>query len=160
MGIKNGLPYLDLNGHTTSPILNTAFLSYSYSIPTKLKYKQAIYIDWLKSYHPDLSRFTWEAIGGKATNSSLLRSLYRVNRAIIKRLPIKTMWKHNMNPEQVWYDKNKFVRDELDNYMRTSNECIKDSQLRNSDMQQYGEKDILEKAKSITLAGAIKLLFQ
>ena len=70
------------------------------------------------------------------------------------------MWKHNMNPEQVWYDKNKYVRDELDNYMRTSIDCIKDSQHRNSVMQQYGEKDILEKAKSITLAGDIKLLFQ
>ena len=91
-------------------------MSYAYSIPRKYKYKEKIYIDWIKTLHPDIANYTWESIGGKPTNNKLSRNLYKYKRAIIKRLPIKTMWKNTMSPEQLWYDKNIDVKNKLDIY--------------------------------------------
>lgn len=160
MGANNGYLYFDLIGHTISPFLNTDFFSYAYSIPLKYKYKQAIYIDWIKKFHPELAEFTWETIGGKPTNNTILRTIYRINRAIVKRLPIQTIWKNNMTPEQFWYDNNKNIRIELDNFFYSNIDCINDPILRDDVMKLYKTNDITEKAKCLTLIGAVKLLFQ
>lgn len=159
MGANNGYLFLDLIGETTSPFLNTDFLSYAYSIPLEYKYKERVYIDWIKAYYPDAARFTWEAIGGKPTNNVLLRSFYRYKRAVIKRMPVKTMWKDNMNPEQLWYDENMNVKVYLDSYFYDNVVRITDAKLRNDVLELYKEKSIDEKAKCITLVAAIKLLF-
>lgn len=160
MGANTGFQFFDLMGETSSPFLNSSFLSYAYSIPREYKYKENIYIDWIKTLHPDIAKFTWEGIGGKPTNNTYLRQYYRYKRAIIKRLPVKTMWKNTMSPEQVWYNKNKDVRQTLDIYFEENIHFLENNkELRNDVVELYKSGNITEKTQAITLLSACKLHF-
>lgn len=156
---SNGFLYFDIVGNTCSPFLNKDFLSYSYSIPEKYKLNRNLYIDWIRTLHKDISNFTWETIAGKPTNNKYLLTFYKYKRAIIKRLPIKTMWKNNMNPEQIWYDKNVNVKNKINEYFKENIDKIENKTLRDDTISQFTNGNIEEKANCITLIGAIKLLF-
>lgn len=161
LGINTAFLYFDLIGETTSPFLNSSFLSYAYSIPRKYKFRENIYVEWIRTLHPDIARFTWENIGGRPTNNKYLRSYYRYKRAIIKRLPIHTMWKNNMTPEQLWYDKNERVHNSLDTYFKSHIDLINNHKdLENDMIKLYHTGNITEKAQVLTLLGAYKLLFE
>jgi hypothetical protein len=124
-------------------------------------YKENIYIKWIKTLHPDIASFTWENIGGKPTNNRVLRKYYRYKRAIVKRLPIKTIWKNNMNPEQLWYDKNMDVRTTLDHYYTNHIDLLNDyTELRDDVIELYKSGNITEKTQALTLLSAYKLLFE
>lgn len=159
MGINNGHLFFDLIGETLSPFLNSKFLSYTYSIPREYKINRYIYIEWIKTLHPDLARFTWEGIGGRPTNNDFLRFFYRYKRAVIKRLPVKSMWKHHMVPEQLWYDTDKKVKEYLDGYFRNHIDLITKKELQKDVIGLYQKGGIAEKAQVLTLLAAIKLLF-
>ncbi len=129
-------------------------------IKTKYKYKKKIYIDWIRTCHPDLIDFTWESMGGKPTNNALVREYYRYRRALIKRLPVKSMWKNNMNPEQLWYDKNTSVQQTLDAYFEENIAQVhSERELYNDLIQLYQTGNIIEKTQVLTLLAAYKLLF-
>ena len=161
MGANNGFQYYDLISESSSPFLNSNFLSFAYSIPRKYKFKENIYIEWIKTLHPDIANFTWESIGGKPTNNEYLRFYYRYKRALVKRLPIKTMWKNNMNPEQLWYDNNKNIQITLDSYFAEHIELLNDyKELRDDAIGLYNTGNITEKTQVLTLLSAYKLLFK
>jgi len=158
-GMNNGFLYFDLCGESDAAFLNPDFLSYALSIPAKYRYKEQIYIDWIKIKHPEFAGFIWESIGGKPTNNKTLRSYYRYRRALLKRLPFKTMWKNNMNPEQLWYDKNLSVRQTLDQYFLENIHLLSSNSELYGDCQfLYREGNITEKAQVLTLLAACKLL--
>lgn len=159
-GINNGCLYLDQLGETSSPFLNSEFLQYAYSIPVEFKYKEQIYIDWIKTLHPEFAAFIWENIGGKPTNNKLVRLGYRINRAMIKRLPIQSMWKATMTPEQEWYNKNINVKMTLDKYFNDHiHLCDNTPELRADLIYLYNSGNITEKSQALTLLSAIKLHF-
>jgi len=161
MGANNGCLYLDLIGETSTPFLNSAFLSYAYSIPLKYKFKENIYIEWIKTLHPDIARFTWESIGGKPTNNANLRLFYRYKRALMKRLPISTMWKNTMSPEQYWYDSNLNIKKTLDENFTENIHLIESyAELHSDALTLYNQGNITEKTQVLTLLGAIKLHFE
>jgi hypothetical protein len=110
--------------------------------------------------HPDIANYTWELIGGKPTNNEILRKLYRLKRAIIKRLPIKTMWKNTMSPEQVWYDKNEDTRKTLDTFYSNNIDLLSGYKELKIDLKKlYSKGNITEKSQVLTLLSAYKLLF-
>lgn len=160
MAINNGFLYFDLVGECFSPFLHPDFISYAYSLPQKYKYKENLYIQWIRKYYPDAADFTWESIGGKPTNNRFLRFFYRYKRAIIKRLPIKTMWKNTMTPEQKWYDNNENVKKTLDDYFYANTFRLNEYPNLKTEVENlYTQGDITIKAQCITLVGAAKLLF-
>ncbi|MEA4936263.1 hypothetical protein SDC9_90343 [bioreactor metagenome] len=161
LGINTGFLYFDLIAETSSPFLNPDFISYAYSIPKKLKYRERIYIDWIKKRHPEYTRFVWESIGGKPNNNNLIRIIYRLKRAIMKRLPIKNMWRNNMTPEQFWYDENPMIKQYLDNYFSLHiSDIAFEPKLINDMTQLYYDGNITEKTQVLTLLSAYKLLFK
>ncbi|HOF99252.1 MAG TPA: asparagine synthase-related protein [Paludibacteraceae bacterium] len=158
-GMNNGFLYFDLCGESDAAFLNPDFLSYALSIPAKYRYKEQIYIDWIKIKHPEFTGFTWESIGGKPTNNSILRCYYRYRRALVKRMPLQTMWKNNMNPEQLWYDKNLSLRQTLDQYFLENIHLLSScSELFHDCQFLYQKGNITEKAQVLTLLAACKLL--
>jgi asparagine synthase (glutamine-hydrolysing) len=158
-GMNNGFLYFDLCGESDAAFLNPDFLSYALSIPAKYRYKEQIYIDWIKIKHPEFAGFTWESIGGKPTNNSILRCYYRYRRALVKRMPFQTMWKNNMNPEQLWYDKNLSLRQTLDQYFLENIHLLSScSELFHDCQFLYQKGNITEKAQVLTLLAACKLL--
>lgn len=161
LGINNGFLFFDLLGASMSPFTYPPFIRYSFSIPRKLKYNRKIYIDWIKKKHPSCAKFIWEGIGGKPTNNLLVRQYYRNKRAIIRRLPISSMWKNNMNPEQIWYDENPAVKNYLDNYFKKHiNKFEFHKELMEDMTMLYTTGNITEKTQVLTLLGAYKLLFE
>ncbi len=54
--------FLDLIGESLSPFLDVDLLTYVLSVPIKYRYKEAIYIKWIKKYHPEAAKFIWEAM--------------------------------------------------------------------------------------------------
>lgn len=158
-GMNNGFLYFDLCGESDAAYLNPDFLSYALSIPAKYRYKEQIYIDWIKIKHSEFAGFTWESIGGKPTNNSILRCYYRYRRALVKRMPFQTMWKNNMNPEQLWYDKNLSLRQTLDQYFFENIHLLSSySDLFDDCQFLYQKGNITEKAQVLTLLAACKLL--
>ncbi|MDO9633542.1 MAG: asparagine synthase-related protein [Paludibacter sp.] len=161
LGINTGFLYFSLIAEASSPFLYPDFISYAHSIPKKFNYKEKIYIDWINKKHPEYASFTWESIGGKPTNNKIIRFIYRLKRAIIKRLPIKSIWKNNMNPEQLWYDENPKVKQYLDNYYSLNiADFITEPELMNDMVQLYDKGNITEKTQVLTLLAAYKLLFR
>lgn len=159
-GINNGFLFFDLAGESLSPFLDADFLQYVLSIPRKYRYKEKIYIEWIRNYYPDISNFVWENIAGKPTNNEILRAYYRTKRAIIKRLPINTMWKNNMNPEQIWYDRQPEVKKVLDQYFKENLQLTEfNKELQNDVIKLYKTGKINEKTQVLTLLSAYKLLF-
>lgn len=156
--INQVFQHFDLIGEGFSPFLNKDFMTYAYSIPHKLRYKEGVYIDWIKTKHPDIANFTWEKIGCKPTNSTINRFFARWRRAIVKRLPIQSMWKNNMNPEQIWYDAHSHVQNALDQYFKTHLDYIADKQLQEDLIQQYKKGTIADKAQCLTVLSCIKQL--
>ena len=160
LGANNGFLYFDLIGESSSAFLFPEFLSYAYAIPRKYKFNEQIYIDWIKSRHPEFSNFKWEAIAGKPTNNNLVRQFYRYRRAVAKRLPFKSMWKNNMNPEQIWYDNFPYVKDTLDQYFEINKELPAEyAELNNDLIWLYKNGNITEKTQVLTFLSAYKLLF-
>lgn len=161
LGANNGFLYFDLIGESSSAFLFPEFLSYAYSIPRKYKFKEQIYIDWMKACHPEFANFEWEAIAGKPTNNNLIRQFYRYKRAVVKRLPFKSMWKNNMNPEQIWYDKFPEVRNTLDQYFELNKKLPAEySELENDLIWLYLNGNITEKTQVLTFLSSYKLLFR
>lgn len=156
---SNGFLYFDLMGATSSPFLNNEFLQYAFSIPKEYRLNTSLYIDWINKLHPEIGGFTWETIGGKPTNDKIKRFNFRLQRAIIKRLPVKSMWKKGMNPEQLWYDDNEEIKSKLDGYFYDNLDRIDDVKLRNDTKMLYEKGDFDSKARSLTLVGATKLFF-
>ena len=159
-GESNGFVNFDLMGETLSPFLNTSFLTYAYSIPNELKFNRKLYIDWIKNFRPGVAEFVWETIAGKPTNNQLLRQFYRYKRAVIKRLPIETMWKDNMSPEKIWYAQNQNIKENLDQYFFNNVSRITNSKLSGDVIALFNSENFDVKARCITLIGAIKLLFE
>lgn len=159
IGESNGFQFFDLIGETMSPFLNTDFMSYAFSIPSELKKDSKIYIDWLKKYQPKTTEFTWETLACKPTNNQFLRQFHRYKRAAIKRLPFKTMWKHNHAPAQFWYENNEDVMNYLDAYFYENVDRIDNTKLKSDLLDLYKERSFTVKANCITLVGAVKLLF-
>lgn len=161
LGANNGFLYFDLIGETQSAFLYPKFISYAYSIPKKLNYKENIYIKWIKKKHPEYAHYIWESIGGKPTNNLFIRQYYRYKRAIIKRLPIKSIWKNNMNPEQIWYDNNNEIKRYLDEYFsKNIHKFESEKELMEDMITLYAKGNITEKTQVLTLLGAYKLLLE
>ena len=159
-GINNGYQYLYLFSESLSPFMHPGFLQLALSIPREFMYKEKLYIEWMKSRHPKRASFCWENIGGRPTNSTLLRSLYRIKRAVVKRLPVESMWKNSMTPEQYWYDNSETVRTTLDAYFHKQlNQSIITELLRQQLRQLYEQHDFTRKAQVLTVLSALKHLF-
>ncbi len=154
-----GFQYFDLIGATCSPFLNSNFLSTAYAMPESYKTDRNIYVDWITTLHPEIVNFTWETIACKPTNNKWKRGAARMRRAILKRLPIPSMWKSGMNPEQLWYEQNETVKQHINSYFYKNVELIEDEKLRKLATKIFSEGSFDDKARVLTLVGAIKLHF-
>lgn len=160
MGESNGFLFFDLIGECTSAFQDPDFLTYAYSMPRKYRFNKRLYLKWVINLHPSIATFTWESMGGKPTTSKFLKHFYRYKRAIVKRLPIHTMWKNTMNPEQLWYDKNVEVQTYFDNYFNNHIDLISfDSELKQDVISVFKKGNVYDKSQVLTLLGAYKLLF-
>lgn len=159
-GINTGYQYLYLLSESLSPFMHPDFIRIALSIPHEYMYKEKIYIDWMTAKHPEQASFCWENIGGPPTTNELLRTVYRLKRAVVKRLPVKSMWKNSMTPEQHWYETSTDVRTKLDTYFNEHlTHPLLSTSLRMQLSAHYALRNFTSKAQVLTILSAFKSLF-
>ena len=163
MGAMNGNYYFDAFSQSVSPFLDIDFLSYCYSIPENLKFKQKIYIDWIASKHHEFAKYPWEKTG----ISPLLSLSYQkyLVPAYYKRMGLKVFdklsgkMKSGMNPFDFWLNQNPKLALHFSDYFQQYIDLIDDSELRNDCIWLFQNGNWNERFQVLTLLSAIKLLF-
>lgn len=157
----NGNNYFDIFSQTASPFLNLDFLSYCYSIPYKLKFKQKIYLEWIEKKHIEFSKYPWEKTGISPLKSINFKRFFtpgyylRMSQKANNMLTGKM--KTGMNPFDKWLINNESLRIILQTYFNNHINAVSDSNLRKDCIQLYRAGSSLEKLQVLTLLGAIKL---
>ncbi|MCA1802998.1 MAG: hypothetical protein LC662_11110 [Rhodothermaceae bacterium] len=113
-----------------SPFYDRRLLEFCYSLPDRFKYDQAIYLKWMKRYHPQIAEFPWAKTGIRPHNALMNRTagfLQKVNRYARKRLGLKH---DNMNPFDLWYRENPELKKTLLAEYHAHEHLITDPRLR------------------------------
>ncbi len=162
LGAMNGNYIFDQISHAVSPFLDVDFLSYCYSIPDELKYKQQIYIEWMKVKHRDLARYPWEKTGVSPLKSNNilkytdLRYYQRMSLKFFDKLSGKL--KSGMNPFDYWLAENKTLAAYLEQYFQEHIVLLKQTPTLLEDCTRlFQTGNAGEKFQVLTLLSAIKL---
>lgn len=161
MGAMNGNYYLDVFSQSVSPFLDVDFLSYCYSIPDNLKFKQKIYIDWIATKNKEFAVYPWEKTGVSPL-VSLNNKKYLVP-AYYKRMSLKFFdkvsgkMKSGMNPFDYWLAENKQLSVAFENYFKQNIDRIQDDELKTDCQWLYDNGNWGERFQVLTLLSAIKL---
>jgi asparagine synthase (glutamine-hydrolysing) len=129
-GTFNGDRMLMHHTDMLSPFYDRRLLEFCYSLPDRFKYDQAIYLKWMKRYHPEIAEFPWAKTGIRPRNALMNRTagfLQKVNRHARKRLGLKH---DNMNPFDLWYRENPKLRITLLAEYHAHEHLITDPRLR------------------------------
>lgn len=162
-GAMNGNYYLDVFTQSASPFLDLDFLSYCYSIPENLKFKQKIYIDWIELRNKEFARYPWEKTGVSPLKS--LNNKKYFDLAYYKRMSLKFFdkiagqQKSGMNPFDYWLTNNKALADTINSYFHDNIERVNEDELRNDCIWLYQNGNWGERFQVVTLLAALKLHF-
>ncbi len=163
MGAMNGNYYLDVYSQSVSPFLDVDFLSYCYSIPDNLKFKQKIYIDWIALKNKEFAAYPWEKTGVSPLIS--LNNKKYLAPGYYKRMSLKFFdklsgkLKSGMNPFDYWLDENKELAQSFFDYFNQNIEVIDDSELLSDCKWLFDNGNWGERFQVLTLLSAIKLHF-
>ncbi len=163
LGVMNGNYYLDVYSQSVSPFLDVDFLSYCYSIPDNLKFKQKIYIDWIAQKNKEFADYPWEKTGVSPlislNNRKYLAPGYykRMSLKFFDKLSGKV--KSGMNPYDYWLNNNKILAETFVNYFEKNLALIEDEELRNDCTWLFENGNWSERFQVLTLLSAIKLHF-
>lgn len=162
LGAMNGNYIFDQVSHAVSPFLDVDFLSYCYSIPDELKYKQQIYIEWIKVKHRDFARYPWEKTGVSPLKSNNilkytdLRYYQRMSLKFFDKLSGKL--KSGMNPFDFWLTENKTLATYLEQYFQQHIILLEyNSTLQEDCIRLFKTGNAGEKFQVLTLLSALKL---
>ena len=163
MGAMNGNYYFDVFSQSVSPFLDIDFLSYCYSIPDNLKFKQKIYIDWIAQKNKEFANYPWEKTGVSPL-VSLNNKKYLVP-AYYKRMSLKLFdklsgkMKSGMNPFDYWLAENKELANSFTRYFNENIELVVDNELHADCKWLFENGNWGERFQVLTLLSAIKLHF-
>lgn len=163
MGAMNGNYYLDVFSQSVSPFLDVDFLSYCYSIPDNLKFKQKIYIDWIAEKNKEFANYPWEKTGVSPL-VSLNNKKYLVP-AYYKRMSLKLFdklsgkMKSGMNPFDYWLAENIELANSFTCYFNENIDLVVDNELHADCKWLYANGNWGERFQVLTLLSAIKLHF-
>jgi len=163
MGAMNGNYYLDIYSQSVSPFLDVDFLSYCYSIPDNLKFKQKIYIDWIAQKNKEFANYPWEKTGVSPLIS--LNNKKYLAPGYYKRMSLKFFdklsgkLKSGMNPFDYWLDENKALAQSFVDYFNQNIDIISDNELRTDCKWLFDNGNWGERFQVLTLLSAVKLHF-
>lgn len=161
LGALNGNNYFDIFTQTVSPFLNTDFLSYCYSIPYELKFKQKIYLEWIERKHPGFAKYPWEKTGISPLKSINYKRFFTPNYYLRMSKKAYNMFsgkiKTGMNPFDSWLEENQELRNTLQTYYDSHIPLIQQKDLQKDCELLFKQGSSLEKFQVLTLLAAIKL---
>lgn len=156
-GVFNGYRVIEQYSEFSSPFLHVDFLEYAMRIHPKKRYKEKIYIDWIKKKAPEAAGYIWEKTGFPIATSEwkifILRAIKQIRRKIQGPSP-----KDSMNPFDYWYKTNSDLRKFFEDYF-TQHIILLDKypQLKEDARYLFEEGNTLEKTQVLTLLAAVKM---
>ena len=123
--ILAGYELLQNQMETYSPFLDIDFLEYSYSLPLAYRRFHKLYFQWINSYYPNVSKYKWTTSNAKI-NSFKVKLLGReiplsqLPKRIYKRIRFQfgfnTIDIKHMNPIDIYYEQNAFLKNYVNSY--------------------------------------------
>lgn len=145
--------------YLVSPFMDVDFMETSLSIPPGLKYFQAIYIQWLRKYHPEVCRFRWERTKLKPDRvwKTKAGELINMVQAVLFKKILKKEAFITMAPYDQWYRNKAHIRNCLEGYY-TEHQNLLDPwpELRADAGFLFQNGNVGEKVQVITLLESIK----
>jgi asparagine synthase (glutamine-hydrolysing) len=164
LGALNGNYYIDIYTQAVSPFLDIDFLSYCYSIPDEMKYKQQIYLEWIAEKHAEFGKYPWEKTGVSPLKSNNYKKY--IDLGYYRRMSLKFFdrlsgkLKSGMNPFDFWLRENKGLNDVVEAYYHQHIDLVAAyPQLQKDCEQLFKTGNSGEKFQILTLLAAIKLHF-
>lgn len=164
LGAMNGNYTLDMVSQAVSPFLDLDFLSFCYSIPEELKYKQKIYLDWIAAKHPEVNEYPWEKTGVKPLISNNYKKYFAIG--YYKRMSLKFFdklsgkTKSGMNPFDYWFENYKSLGIFIQSYFEQNSHLLSDrKEIKETITKLYKSGNTNEKLQAVSLLAAIKLHF-
>ena len=145
----------------SSAFLNVDFLEYALSIPTELKYRWRIYLDWIRRKHRDIGKYKWEqtmtSINKWHPYFRALSYSKRVVRALKRRLHLSRLY--NMNPFEAWYRSNPSLREFLGSEFRENiGKLDINPEIKDDCITQFKQGNTIQKTQVLTLLRAVDIL--
>ncbi len=161
LGAMNGNYTFDLVSHAVSPFLDVDFLSFCYSIPESMKYKQQIYLEWIAAKHPEIDAYPWEKTGVSPLKSNTYKKFLsygyyqRMSLKFFDKISGKT--KSGMNPFDHWFTQNTGLSREIQRYFDTNIELLP-KELQKDSRKLFTEGNTNEKLQVVSLLAGVKLI--
>jgi asparagine synthase (glutamine-hydrolysing) len=156
-GVFNGYRVIEQFTEFSSPFLDKDFLAYAMRIPPKYRYREKLYIKWIMSEIPEISKYPWEKTGMKINAGSLNRFFFRVFRFLRKKYHGDT-YISSMNPFEYWYQTNSGLKSFIEKYFEDHITLLNAyPALMNDAKTLFKTGTFLEKTQVLTLLSGIKL---
>lgn len=162
LGAMNGNYAIDTTTQAVSPFLEPEFLSYCYSIPKALKYKQQIYLEWIADKHPEFAKYPWEKTGVSPLKSNNWKKFTQIG--YYQRMSLKLLDRiysevsSGMNPMDYWFNHNEPLRKHINSYYINHIELLNPNPELQKDCKMLFEKgNSGEKFQVLTLLASLKL---
>jgi asparagine synthase (glutamine-hydrolysing) len=156
----------------TSPFLDVDFLEFCFSIPLRYRVNHRIYKKWILEKYPGAAAFKWEKHGRKITEKTVTVRGKDIPVSTLPSFVVQGIRYHliksgkklkgenrGMNPFQYWYDTNRVVHENIEQYFKENIDIIGDSKLKEDCEQLFKIGNIHEKAQVLTLLATIKLFW-
>jgi len=156
-GIFNGYRVIEQFSEFSSPFVHVDFLEFALRIHPKKRYREKIYLDWIRKKSPEAGIYVWEDTGlplwaGKRKFLSFKAVKY------LKKKIFGPSPKDSMNPFDYWYKTNPELRGTFEDYYKSNISLLDDYPPLQKDTKYLFETgNTIEKTQALTLIAAIKL---
>lgn len=155
---NSGFWILEDLSYYTSPFLDIDLLDFLSELPYKYKYKRTFYLEWMNTYHPEMTKYNWEYVHSKPNaiwKTKYATTFMRIKYGWRKLISPEFRLKFDMSPEQYWYNTSTklqaYYKNMLEEKLETLNDFIfpyKDELIKFTQSNNVGQ---LSKALSMLL---------
>ena len=158
-GVFNGYRVYENFTEFFSPFLHVDFLNYAMKIRPEYRYKEKIYLDWIKTYSPEAVKYPWARTGLRIDAFMYeYRAFAKRVMRYARRKILGPSAKDSMNPFNYWYKTNRGLREAFETYFRENLNLLDGhSQLQKDTELLFEDGSLLEKTQALTLIAALKL---
>lgn len=148
--------------YQVSPFMYSKFIRFALSLPEKWKFNEAIYIEWITKFHPEVAKYRWERTLLKP-NSQIKT---KIGDVVVKRIYntwvnkiLKRQDLGNMTAYEYYYHQEKQIKDSINKYFIENIEKVNDPKLETDLKIQFNRGSFSEKAAVLTVLSVIKNYF-
>ena len=144
-----------------SPFMHTDFLKFGLSLPEKWRFNEAIYIEWIRKYCPDSTRYIWERTllkPNKVWKTSFADHIWVRLFGLYYKKIIRKPEKFSMTPYEYYYKTNHEIKPFFEKYFSENVEFAGDIGLERDLYTMFRQGSFTDKTLVLGLLGVYKWL--